>query len=79
MSKQKLGLRKSKRGSLQDIAFAIVIMFFLGFVVLISFKIMDEWNTQIQALDIIPDKARMNGLSETWPTNKYKLLESRAL
>jgi len=59
MSKTKTGLlKRSKRGSLQDIAFAIVVMFFFGFVVLISFKIMDEWDTQIQSLDIIPDNAK---------------------
>lgn len=53
-----LGLKGGKRGSLQDIAFAIVIMFFLGFILLISFKVMDEWDNQIQSLDIVPDNAK---------------------
>lgn len=52
--------RRSKKGSLQDIFFAVGALLFFAIVVLFGFKISTEINNQVQSLDIIPDIAKQN-------------------
>ncbi len=44
---------KNKKGSLQDIIFAAVVLLFFGIVVLFGYKISTEFDNQIQANDVI--------------------------
>ena len=49
----------NKKGSIQDIAFLAVLIFFIGIVILISFKVSTEYNTNIQANTNIPNEAKI--------------------
>lgn len=53
-----LSFNKNKRGSLQDVIIIGVVLLFFGMIVLFGFKIQSEINTQVQAHDDIPARAK---------------------
>lgn len=52
------GRKLNKRGSLQDILLLGVIGLVFALILLIGFKFMDEFNTQVQGMDDIPTEAK---------------------
>ena len=49
---------KSKRGSLQDLIFIAVVIFFFSIVLLVSYKVTNEFNSHISGMDNIPAEAK---------------------
>lgn len=66
---QKLRKRIGKKGNIQDLIFIMVVLFFFSVVVLIAFKIVSEFNTTIQGVAIIPQRAldSTNTLQNLYP------------
>lgn len=59
---------KNKKGSVLDLLLIVGVMLFFGIVVLLGFKFMSEFNTQIQSMDDVPAKAKT---ASTQLTNHY--------
>lgn len=47
--------RKGKKGSIQDLALIIAIVLFLGIVVLVGFKVVSEFNDEIQSSSAVAE------------------------
>jgi len=67
--KQNSGLRKSKRGSLQDLIFIGVVLLVFGISIVIGFKISSEFNANIQADSRFPieSKSAASTLTNYYP------------
>lgn len=60
----------NKKGSVDDLIYIIIIIVAVAMFILIGFKVISQFNTQIQGMSMFSDNAKnvVNNVTETFPT-----------
>jgi len=53
-----MNLRRNRKGSLIDVVFLMTGLLMIGMIMLVSYKIYDSYNSQVQSMDSIPAEAK---------------------